>query len=221
MTTKSSVQQELALLNGDPNQVEFNYSEEQATRLHPYSREKNSSDPEDQFTEVVTFRVDGALKRLGEETTAILHPWYRTHSDLARDAYYKWLKYLQEQFMAPGSRVEPLAIKLDLLSKQAYETDQRRRFTELIATLDRNLGDLLSDGATEKMAEELAGYCETIQSINDTYWKNRTIREFCEMPSFSRMLRVLKADPDYKDSGLVRLLMGWENQRFVQRRDGV
>lgn len=221
MTTKSNreVQQELAMLNGDPNTVEFNFTPDKQQQLAPYVKAKDSGDPDDQFTEIVTFRVDGSLKRLGEETAALLHPWYRTHSDLARDAYFKWLKFLQEEFLAPGSRVEPLAIKLDLLSKQAHETDQRRRFTELITTIDRNLADLLNDGAVEKLAEELAGYAETINQINDTYWKNRTIRELCETPTFPRILRTLKGDAIYKDSGLVKLLSTWETQRFVQRRE--
>jgi hypothetical protein len=219
--TKSNrtVRQELALLNGDPNQVEFNFSDEKTKSIQPYTKPANSSDPDDQFTEIVTFRVDGALKRLGEETTALLHPWYRTHSDLARDAYFKWIKFLQESYLAPGSNIEPVAMKLDMLSKQAYETDQRRRFAELVSTLDRNLTDLLNDNAIEKLAEECSGYCETIQQINDTYWRNRTIREFCEMQSFKRMLRVLKADPNYQSTGLVKLLSQWESSRFVQQRE--
>lgn len=216
---RSEVTEQLAILNGDPTAVEINYPAEKAMNIAPYTKAKDSADPDDQFTEIVTFRVDGALKRLGEETTAMLQPWYRTHSDLARDAYFKWLKYLQEEFLAPGSKVEPLAIKLDLLSKQAYETDQRRRFTELVSMLDKNLTDLINDGAVVKLAEEMAGYADTIQQISDSYWKNRTIREFCEMGSFPKAMRLLKQDAQLKDSGLVKLMSQWESQRFVQKRE--
>jgi len=215
LTENRGVKQELAQLGGDPNDVEFNFPAGDEQKLTPYTRPKDSNDPEDQYSELVSFRCDGALKRLGEETVELLRPYYRTHSDMARDAYFKWIKYLQETFLAPGSQVEPVAIKLDMLSKRAYETDQRRRFVELINQLDRNLADLIRDGAVEKLAEETADYCDHIKEVSDGYWRNRSIREFCEMPSFATVLRTLRGDERYKESGLVKLLETWNSQRYV------
>jgi hypothetical protein len=157
--------------------------------------------------------------RLVEEQVDLLRPYYRTKSDFVRDAIFKWSKFLHEEYLAPGNAVEPLVQKLDMISKQATETQQRRELVDLFAIVNTNLFDLVKDDAIEKVAEETATYAERINDITDTYWKTRAIREFVEMPVYSSLIRKLRTNEAYKNSGLVRLLSTWANQKTVIQED--
>lgn len=209
------VREELAQLVGDPTELEITFSDADKNKQTPYTRSKDSSDPQDQFSELMSFRIDGQLMRLIEEQVELLRPYYRTKSDLCRDAVFKWCKYLHDQYMAPGNPVEPVVMKLEMVAKQAWETEQRRNFADAMASVSANLYDLLNDQALDKLAEEAAKYVEMIEDITDTYWKNRSIREFVEMPVFPNMMRALKNDGSYQDTGLVRILSSWMNQKYV------
>lgn len=214
VSKQQAIKSDIARLMGDPNDMDFNFSEEEKRKLTPYQRSKDSNDPTDQFSELVTCRVDGQLKRLIEEEVSLLRPFYRTTSDFVRDAIFKWTKFLHENYLAPGNPVEPLVLKLDMIARQASETAQRRDFVQLISAINGNLHDLILDNAIEKLAEETAEYAEHINEITDTYWKTRAIREFVEMPVFPSLLRLLRGDPTYQNSGLVKLLETWGNQKI-------
>jgi hypothetical protein len=132
-----------------------------------------------------------------------------------RDAIFKWSKFLQEEYLAPGNPVEPLAQQLDMISRQANETQQRREFVDMLGRVNDNLWDLLKENEIPKLAEEAATYAEKINEISDSYWKGRAIREFAEMPVFPNIIRVLRSDNDYKNSQLLRVLETWANQKTV------
>lgn len=216
-TTKKNRQtrEELAKLMGDPNELEINYTEADKRAQTPYTRSKESQDPNDQFSELMSFRIDGQLMRLIEEQVELLRPYYRTKSDFCRDAVFKWAKYIHDEYMAPGNPVEPVVAKLEMISKQAWETEQRRNFTEMMGNVNSNLYDLLNDNAIEKLAEETAKYVELIEEVTDSYWKTRSIREFVEMPVFPNMLRAFRGEPEYAGTKLVKVLESWSNQKWV------
>lgn len=219
MATKknSKTMQQISTLAGDPNEKDINYSVAEVQRNHPYTKDKDSGNPEDQYSELISFRVDGQLMRFIEELTEILRPHYRTKSDFCRDAIFKWSMWVHDNMMGSGSSVEPLAIKIDQLSRQAWEGETRRTLTHTIGTLDNNFADLIRDGATEKIADEAASLVEKIDGIGETYWRNRAIREFVEMPSFSRILENLKKSSVYGGTPLVTVLSDWYNRKFVMR----
>lgn len=215
MATRKQIKSDMAELLGNPSDMEFNFDEDERKKLTPYQRSKDSQDPNDQFSELVTCRIDGQLMRLIEEQVELLRPYYRTKSDFVRDAIFKWSKFLHEEYLAPGNPVEPLVQKIDMISRQASETLQRREFVEMVQAVNTNLFDFIKDDAIEKLAEETAAYAEKINDISDTYWKTRAIREFVEMPVFASLIRTLRSDDAYKNSGLVRLLQTWSNQKNV------
>lgn len=174
---------------------------------------------EDSFTELITCRIDPELMRLIEEQVALVHPYYRTKSDFVRDALYKWSKYLHENYLGKNTPVDQLALKIQFLSDQAHESEQRRVFATTMTKVNDNLKAILADAATPKLAEETAKVAEKIDDLGDDYWKARAIREFCEMPIFPHVLNALEADSRYNQSALVRLLRVWRNSRQVLRRE--
>ncbi len=219
MATKkdSKTLQQISTMVGDPNEKEINYTVAEVDKNHPYTKDKESGNPEDQYSELVSFRVDGQMVRFIEEVVEILRPHYRTKSDFCRDALFKWAMWVHDNMMSGGSAVEPLAIKIDQLSRQSWEGETRRTLTHTIGTLDKNFADLIRDNAVEKIADDAASLVEKIDSIGETYWRNRAIREFVEMPSFSRILDNLKKSSTYGGTPLVTVLNDWQNRKFVMR----
>ncbi len=220
MTTKKNRQtmEQISKMVGDPNEKEITFTTEQVQKSGPYARDKESGNPEDQYSELCSFRIDGQLMRFIEELVEVLRPHYRTKSDFCRDAVFKWAKWTHENMMGAGSTVEPLAIKIDQLSRQAWEGETRRTLTQTIGTLDSNFADLLRDNAVEKIADEAAELVEKIDGIGETYWRNRAIREFAEMPSYPRILETLRNAKAYSGTPLVTVLNDWKNLVFVMRK---
>ncbi len=219
MATKknSKTMQQMSALAGDPNEKEINYSVAEVEKNHPYTKDKESGNPDDQYSELLSFRVDGQLVRFIEELTEILRPHYRTKSDFCRDAVFKWGMWVHDNMMSGGSAVEPLAMKIDQLSRQAWEGETRRTLTHTFSTLDSNFADLIRDGAVEKIADEAASLVEKIDSIGESYWRNRSIREFVEMPTFTGIVGVLQRSGTFSSSPLVTVLTDWQNRKFVMR----
>lgn len=217
-TTKHNreVRRQLAELAGDPREMDVTATK----NATPYTRTQQSGDPADQFSELITCRIDGQLMRLIEEQVQGLYPYYRTKSDYVRDAIFKWARHLHQEWFGPNAGAqEPLVKQLELISRQAYETQQHRNFAAVVAALSDNLYDLVrAPGGVEKLAEEVAEYAEKIQDIDDTYWRSRTIANFVGMPSFETVLQTLKTDPRYADTPLVKLLSTWGSQRFAMRQ---
>lgn len=213
----SKTLQQISVLSGDPTEKEITYTPQEVERNHPYTRDKESGNPEDQYSELVTFRVDGQLVRFVEEMTEVLRPYYRTKSDFCRDALFKWSMWVHDNLVGSGTPAEPLAIKMDQLSRQAWEGETRRTLSKTFSVMDANFSDLLRDGATAKIADEAAGVVEKVNSIGETYWRQRSIREFVEMPCFRSLLGTLKDSSTFGSSPLVTVLNDWQNSRFVMK----
>lgn len=209
MATRREVGKQLAQLSGDPRDMQIS----EADKV-PYTRNQRSGEPADSFSEIITCRIDGQLMRLIEELVQLSAPYYRTKSDFLRDALFKWAQYLHATWVADPDAVEPLVRQLAEISKQAWQTQTQADFVAMFVSIDKALNEYVNDpDALDKLAEETAGYVEKIQEVGDSYWRNKTITAFVDMPVFSRVHNKLKESPKYSGSGLCQLLAVWASRR--------